>query len=309
MRPIAPKHIRYIKLGPRGAWEKRGITRGEIYFGRGVDHEHLLVKGDWDGLIRFFRKKGLLPAVASCFAREARDFETLGPDCLWVMFAMGFLWWGFAAPKVIPLGGDGRAHGTRMRHIIGGWRNKDIHGRPLAQEGLSTKLTQVAACRHTMCGVKEREYLLRRINGQEEPLVARAAIVRNAMIEVASDAIASLHWADFESLVDLIFARTGWQRVSRLGGHQKDIDLELEQPTTEERAFVQIKSQASQSDLDAYMAKFGRGTWGRMFFVCHTPQGQLKSKARSDVHVWTRETLASAAVRAGLYDWVVQKVG
>jgi hypothetical protein len=309
MRPIAPKEIRYIKLGPGGAWEERALKRGEIYLGRPPDPEDLVRRGDWKGVRRHFIRAGKAPSIATHFANGARDFNTLGSECLWITFARGYLWWGFAHEKVIYLGGDGIRHGTRMRRIIGRWRNTDVNGEPLTQDRLSTRLSQVAFCRHTMCGVAERDYLLRRINGQQEPLVARAGEVRKAMIEVASDAISSLHWADFESLVDLIFARTGWQRVSRVGGIQKDIDLELQQPTTEERAFVQIKSQASQSDLDAYMARFARGAWDRMFFVCHTPLRQLNAKRRSDIHVWTREALASAAVRAGLYDWVVQKVG
>lgn len=93
MRPIAPEDIRHIKLGPGGAWEKRAITRGEIYFGRGVDHEHLLAKGDWDGLIRFFRKSGRSPAVANYFAREARDsrpsVRTACGSCLLLAFYGG----------------------------------------------------------------------------------------------------------------------------------------------------------------------------------------------------------------------------
>ena len=109
-------------------------------------------------------------------------------------------------------------------------------------------------------------------------------------------------------VVDLIFARTGWQRISRVGGTQKDIDLELEQPTTQERAFVQIKSNASQAVLNDYVARFDDGDWNRLFFVCHTPTGKLSAPDRDHIHLWTRDTLASAAVRAGLYDWVVQKV-
>lgn len=58
--------------------------------------------------------------------------------------------------------------------------------------------------------------------------------------------IASLHWADFETLVDLMFARMGWQRVSRVGGSQKDTDLVLIQPATGEAAFVQVKSKAGK---------------------------------------------------------------
>lgn len=307
MRPSAPKDIRYIKLGPGGAWEERALKRGEVYLGRPTEPLDLIGRHDWEGVARYFREQGRSRGMASYMARENREFLTFGADCLWITFSAGHLWWGFADPKVKVLGGDGIEHGTRMRRIIGGWRNTNIKGKQLHRDELSTKLTQVAAYRHTMCSVREAEYLVRRINAVDEPIVARAAEVRQAMIAVASDAIASLHWADFESLVDLIFARTGWQRLSRVGGPQKDFDLELEQPTTQERAFVQIKSQAGQTELNDYLAKFGRGSWNHVFFVCHTPRGPLRAKKRSNIHIWTRDALAAAAVRAGLYDWIIQK--
>ena len=287
MRRIAPKEIRYIKLGPGGAWEERALKRGELYFGRPVEPLDLFARHDWEGVARYFREQGRGIGMASYMARENREFLTLGSDCLWITFSAGHLWWGFAEPKVKVLGGDGTVHGTRMRRIIGGWRNTDIKGKPLHRD-------------------TEAEYLVRKINAVDEPIVARAAEVRQAMIVVATEAIASLHWADFESLVDLIFGRTGWQRLSRVGGIQKDLDLELEQPTTREKVFVQVKSVAGQRELDAYLEKFGRGSWDRMFFVCHTPRGQLRSVKRN-VHVWTGDALASAAVRAGLFDWIIQK--
>src|SRR5207244_11593485 len=72
----------------------------------------------------------------------------------------------------------------------------------------------------------------------------------------------SLHDAlpiwDFETLVDLIFARGGWQRSSALGKHQPDVDLILTQPTTDETAWVQIKSKASQAELNDYLGRFRR---------------------------------------------------
>ena len=78
------------------------------------------------------------------------------------------------------------------------------------------------------------------------------------MTEVAAKLIAGLHWAEFETLVDLIFARSGWQRVSRVGGTLADVDLILEQPVTGETAFVQVKSKAGQSVLDDYIGRFRR---------------------------------------------------
>jgi hypothetical protein len=307
LRSIAPKAIRYIKLGAAGAWEERALKLGELYFGRPTEPLDLIGKHDWEGVARYFREQGRSVGMASYMARENREFLTLGSDCLWITFSAGHLWWGFAGPKVKVLRGDGTAHGTRMRRIISGWRNTDIKGKPLHRDTLSTKLTQVASYRHTMCSVREADYLVRKINAVDEPIVARAAVVRHAMIAVAAEAIASLHWADFESLVDLIFGRTGWQRLSRVGGIQKDLDLELEQPTTRERVFVQVKSVAGQRELDAYLEKFGRGSWDRMFFVCHTPRGRLRARKRN-VHVWTGDALASAAVRAGLFDWIIQKI-
>jgi hypothetical protein len=108
--------------------------------------------------------------------------------------------------------------------------------------------------------------------------------------------------------VDLIFARTGWQRVSRVGGNQKEIDIELEQPTTRERAFVQVKSKSNQNEFDSYVDRYESGTCQRMFYVCHSPRGGLHAPDRPDVHLWAGEELAAAVVRAGLFDWVIQKV-
>jgi hypothetical protein len=120
--------------------------------------------------------------------------------------------------------------------------------------------------------------------------------------------IADLHWADFETMVDLIFARNGWQRVSGLGGRQKDLDLEVYEPVIGCRGFVQVKSQANQAVLDQNLERYeAGGGFDHMFFICHSPKGDLKAPDRPDVHVWVRERLADMALRAGLYDWLLQR--
>src|SRR3546814_5879921 len=95
---------------------------------------------------------------------------------------------------------------------------------PLRLDGLSSRLTQVTGYRKTICKVKSPEYVVRRINGDEAPVMVRARAARTALVTVAREMIAGLHWADFETLVDLIFARSGWQRVSRVGGNLSDVD-------------------------------------------------------------------------------------
>jgi hypothetical protein len=46
-----------------------------------------------------------------------------------------------------------------------------------------------------------------------------------------------------------------------------------------------------------------------MFFVCHSPHGTLDRVDDPDVHVWTRNEVAEAAVTAGLYDWLMDRTG
>ena len=224
MTPIEPADIRYIKLGSGGRWAERGLERGEVHFGYPDVPHDLCLKGEWDAVVERLMRHGRKLAKAKDGLREIRDFYTLGPDCLWVTFAEGHLWWAFAAPEVVWLGAEEGGQGARMRRTRDGWRKTNMKGVPLRMDGLSTRLTQVAAYRQTICRVKAADYLLRRIKGVEEPAVARAREAQRAMIAAAAEMIAALHWADFETLVDLIFARSGWQRVSRVGLSVTDPD-------------------------------------------------------------------------------------
>jgi hypothetical protein len=119
---------------------------------------------------------------------------------------------------------------------------------------------------------------------------------RQTLLAAAADIIASLHWADFETLIDLILARGGWHRVSALGGTMKDADLVVEQAVTGETAFAQVKSTASQALLDRYITRFDENpAWSRLFFACHTPKGALSAGIRSDVeYLDSRESGVSA---------------
>lgn len=49
---------------------------------------------------------------------------------------------------------------------------------------------------------------------------------------------ARLTLQDLEFLLDLIFQRSGWQRVGQVGRPQKTVDLELILPATGETAFA-----------------------------------------------------------------------
>ena len=119
---------------------------------------------------------------------------------------------------------------ARKRVTLDGWHRTDIFGKPLRVAALSSKLTKVANFRATICKVAEEDYLLRRINGIEEPVVARANEARRAMMVVAVEMIRGLHWADFETMTDLIFARSGWQRSTRVGENLTDSRQPVKSP-------------------------------------------------------------------------------
>ena len=309
---INPGEVRYIKLGPGGAWERASLDGGRLDWGVGDNPQDLAREKDWAGAKQYYVDQGIAPATATGFVRELRDFHSLGKNDLWITFARGHLWWAFAQPGVHLIGGDAKREGEGYRTVTGRWRNTDVLGRPLTMDNLSSRLTQLAGYRGAICSVRERDYLLRRINAEEEPLVARAVAARSALTEATTDLVRHLHWADFEVLVGLLFERGGWRRLSGLGGTMKDIDLLIEQPLTGERASVQVKSAADQRTLDANIAAFEvSGTASRFFFVCHSPRGTLTlpTDSADRIHLWTMDKLAVTAVDHGLTGWLIEKAG
>jgi hypothetical protein len=77
----------------------------------------------------FYISDGLDEQRASAVARQMVDFYSLGPDCLWITFARGYLWWTFASPEVEWRGPSKNGeHGERVRKSIGGWKNADVNG-------------------------------------------------------------------------------------------------------------------------------------------------------------------------------------
>jgi len=307
---ISSAPIRYIKLGVSGRWAKRSFAQNEIHFGHSDISHDLALTGDKDAIVSEHIAQGRTQGKARDFARELLDFYHLPEEAIWITFEQGMLWWTQATCEVHLLGTSCADHGKRMRKTVFPWRNTDLKGNILSYDTLSTKLTKVAAYRQTLCSVSAEDYLRHKLIGEDIPVVAEAVIARKAAVLAAANMISTLHWADFETLIDLILARSGWFRNSPLGGHQKDADLFVEQIVTGETALVQVKSAASQVTLDDYVSRFdAMASYSRLIFACHTPTGDLDSKARDDITLWTRNSLAESVMRNGLFDWLVARVG
>jgi hypothetical protein len=117
-----------------------------------------------------------------------------------------------------------------------------------------------------------------------------------------------LTWQDFELLIDLIFSTSGWRRTSIVGKTQKTLDLELELPTTGEKAFVQIKSHANAGALSEYEKRFRETTaYKRMFFIWHS--GSLSESIKADgITLIGPNKLAGFILDSGLTRWLRKKV-
>jgi hypothetical protein len=304
--PLTPTHVRYIKLGESGAWARDSLANGHVSFGYHVVPHDICARGDWDAvraLLSTRKNEGAMTAGVN----EVRAFYQMPETCLWVTFADGHLWWTFASADVVWVGDGVDGGPSRFRPTLIPWQNTDLSGRPLRISSLSSKLTKTANFQSTICTIPEEDYLLRRINAQTQPVVAEARDVRSRMMVVATEMIRGLHWRDFETLTDLIFTRSGWRRSTKLGGTMADVDLILEQPTTGELAFVQVKSRANQGIVDDYLERFRASGCDRFFFVCHTASGTLRLPEDRGLHLFEGERLADAAVQNGLFDWLIER--
>ena len=191
------------------------------------------------------------------------------------------------------------------RKISGGWRWRDINGEALVKDCLSGALNKLAAYRGTSCDVDVQDYVVRRINGLKSPEVETAIAAREQMRGSILGLMRMLQPRDFELLVELVFSSSGWRRLRATGGTQKTIDLALMLPSTDERAFVQVKSQTTSAELAQYVAQLDSTSYERMFYVYHSGAPRTEDER---VILIGPEKLASMVIEAGLVNWLIDKV-
>ena len=187
------------------------------------------------------------------------------------------------------------------------WSNQSVNGKLLAISELPGTVTTTAGFKGTVCTPRDWSAIIRIILGQKDPDADRAASARRDYERAVDKVIKRLSPQDFEQLIDRVLAGTGWVRISTLGGTSEGIDLEAENPTAAEIAFVQVKSSANQGVLNDYVARFcsRRSRYARMIFAVHSPIGPIAPPTGvPGVQVWTGEMVARLVVRLGLGEWV-----
>ena len=300
---IGPRSVRYIKLGEGGGWEKDCIDRGLLRFGTDSGHPDTLKwaqEGRWSDLASSWRAVKSA-GTATRFTNETRYYFEAGPDDLWVTFVGERFYWGFLElgspePVVEDL--------SSVRRVRDGWRCVDRTGKPLLKSNLPGSITNLAAYRGTSCSVRAADHVVLRINAELSKEVKRAEAGCVELILALVPLVRRLGPKDFEVLVELIFGASGWRRIDATGGTRKLLDLDLELPSTGERAFVQVKAKTNQAEFDAYAQQGKDGVFNRMFYVYHT--GAVATDDET-ITVIDAARVARMTLDAGLTDWVIRK--
>jgi len=305
MSKIKATSAYFIKLGEKGKYEEKCILcDNTIRLGFHNPLHKECLAGKWDQVHKYWMERGRSKGEATKTTNLIKAFYESDDDVLWITFFRRKLYWGFAEREVTKL-----FDGARIRHIKGGWSNRDIRGELLTLENLSGKLTKVQGFQGTICTVKELEYLVRRLNHQKLPTVQKAEGTLATLLKDIEPLIQNLTWKDFELLVDLIFTQAGWQRISTLGKTQKSIDLAMISPVTGNRAFIQVKSQATMSVFKDYIKQYENiDEFDEMYFVVHTKDSSFDIwQDTRDKKLWDVEKLSKLVVNSGLISWLITK--
>ncbi len=303
--------VRYVKNGPGGKWWSVAKAKNQIHAGwRDVPFDALragdlavieaLVKADFEGK-RYWRQD--FNALSSLIDHPSRH--------IWITFEDSCMWWctvrdGVTTPDVDT---DTAEHGHFWLTCDRPWSNHSLDGkRNLDIANLPGGVTAAAGFRGTVCEPTEWREILRILRNEGDEGAEAATAARGAYAAAVAKLVARLGWRDFELLVDLILSRTGWARVAKLGGVTEGTDLDVENPSLNERAFVQVKSQAGQAMLDEYGVRFrARPQFDRMIFAVHKPAAALAPPLDPSIQVWDSQRIAELVVRLGLGDWVASR--
>ena len=303
MTAVTASHLYYIKLGRGGDWEAESLRDGVLRFGYREAPHDLCARGDWQGVWEAMKAIRGDAGAATRDVNQIRAYYEADEHSIFITFVGGLLYWCRPTGPVELL--DDRSH---RRQTAEGWRNTSVNGTLLSTDRLSGRLLKVQMFRGTICDVRAGDYLLRKLSDQLSPEVAAAEEAERALMTAIVELMRLLTWQDFELLVDLVFSTSGWRRVSQVGRTQKTVDLELILPSTAERAFVQVKSQATSAALNDYVARLAEAdAYDRMFFVWHTGDIAEESSPAGVILLGPRK-LSRMVLDAGLSSWLREKV-
>lgn len=306
-----PTSIRYVKNGAGGRWWPDAKSRSRLHAGWSQVPDEMLRAGDVPAIGAVLREQyGSKPGATQDLNALRSLLEAPGRH-LWVTFEDGFMWWATVRDgiTVSPVN-ETAEHGHFWLDLDRPWDNRSLADRYLAMSELPGAVTTTTGYKGTVCEPTGWREILRLIRDEEDEDAAVAKAARLAYQAAVGKLIARLRPKDFEVLVDLVLARSGWIRLAKVGGATEGIDVEVENPAVDEIAFVQVKGAAGQDTLDDYVGRFQarRERYHRMIFAVHSPKGSLAAPPGEPVQVCDGPKVAELVVRSGLGDWLAKRV-
>ena len=165
----------YIKLGVGGEWDDYCLKENQVLrIGyREIDHDACMSRDKWDSTVRkqcrSIVKGGNLIAAKNFVGQLRKFYEAPSKETIWITFSGGCLWWCMSSDEIEVLDDLCKIRKT-SRH----WSNKDTNGRRLTFDTLSGRLLAMKGFMGAICEVKEKDYLIDRINGRTPPAVSAA---------------------------------------------------------------------------------------------------------------------------------------
>ena len=300
MADALPNSVMYVKNGKGGAWWPTAKKEGQVHAG-------------WKALppdvIRNFDRNKIKDQYRDYYPNgSTQDLNALmrlldhPSQHVWVTIQDGCLWWCTVHDNAEAGLAEDKSRGHFWLTCKQPWSDCSIGGRRLTLSDLPGPVTKVAGYRATVGKPGASQDILRVIRDEIDPNIMAVAHAREAYEQAIEKLIKDLSPKDFEHLVDMILIRSGWERISTLGGVQEGIDLVVENRAINERAFVQVKSEAGQKELNDYLGRFKtrRKDYGRIIFAVHTPRGVLHAPDDPTIRIWKGDETARLVVRLGL---------
>jgi len=297
--------VLFIRLGRESNWAKNCIEKGTLTLGYSSELHENCLNGDWDTVLEYWTKKCKTKGKAKDYTNQIQSFYTADSKVLWVTFWERKLYYCFSTPEITEV----NKGGERERKTINGWSCKDIENNDLTFDRLSTKLTKTQGYQGTICEIKEIEYLKNKINCSSSEITKIVKVKKEELIDAIIPLLKDLNWYDFELLVDLIFTYSGWKRIETLGKTQESIDLDLQLPINNKRAFVQVKSKSTFKEYSDYKDDFeNMNQYDEFYYFVNCADKKLIDDSRNyGSQIYTDKTLAGLVLKSGLLDWLIEK--
>ena len=253
MKQVSFKNAYFIKLGGKGIWEKSSIEGNKVRIGWARQSLDDINDHKWD-IIReqlqdsHSHKSMINKGAVTRDLNSLKHFAESTIEDVWITFYESYLWWCKIDGPVLS------DDVSKYRRTSGTWYNRDIDDNILIINQISGRLSKIQRFQGTICKVRDTESLLRLINHKPSKEHQEITTAKNTLIERVKAGLKRLHWRDFETLSDLLFSNAGWRRLSIVGKSMKYVDMEYEDPITQELYQVQVKSTAGLSDLYIYRA-------------------------------------------------------